>query len=122
MDNITVATPPDLYFAEQPEILFVVPDYMVEPICRTFERCDHNVTLYFAPVETDFQWIASLKKKVDHIVLDMHINKFYNGFFIDSPKTVYYNSPCDLSSLNTNKIGDALEFALMYIENRENES
>ena len=44
------------------------------------------------------------------IAKDEDINSFYTGFFIDKPKTFYYNSTNDYTSINIQTIEDPIRF------------
>ena len=52
------------------------------------------------------------------VLLDADYNDFLTGLLIDKPKTYYYNSKRDLSTVNMEQINDPVDFLIKWVDNK----
>ena len=115
MNNIIFVSEPDVYFADQPSILFVCNSESSDLVVDILSKSNQPYTVYWATANSDIEWIANVGRTVDYVVLDCKINDFFTGFFIDKHNTFYYNNSVNMNMINVNSINDAGDFVIQLL-------
>lgn len=119
MNNVTVVTQPDCFYADQPVFLFLVDPAYAETVVDVLNRHDKDLTVYFARPDCDHRWFAESFAQCDYCVIDAGISDFFTGLVIDKSKTYYYNNSMDLKMYNLNTVADPVEFVLAWIDTEQ---
>ena len=118
-NKVTVVTEPNLYYMEQPTFLLVGGEVYTQSACEFLSHYKDDVTVYIANRDNDVCWIMNCYKQAQIVLLDAGYNDFLTGLLIDKPKTHYYNSERDLSTVNMEQINDPVDFLIKWVDNKQ---
>ena len=118
-NKVTVVTEPNLYYMEQPTFLLVGGEMHTQSACEFLSHYKDDVTVYIANQDNDIRWLMNCYNQAQIVLLDADYNDFLTGLLIDKPKTHYYNSERDLSTVNMQQINDPADFLIKWVDNKQ---
>jgi len=107
--NVTIVTPPDIYYAKVPSILCIGCDLYLEHILDNIRRLPIEVTVYTTNKQEDLEWISTAYHQADISILNCVYNETFLGFFIDKPQVYYYNNKQSYKRFNLNEVKDPID-------------
>jgi hypothetical protein len=107
--NVTVVTPPDIYYAKAPSILCIGCDDYIENILDNVRRLPVEVTMYTTNKQEDLEWISTAYHQADISILNCAYNETFLGFFIDKSQVYYYNNKQSYKRFNLNEVKDPMD-------------
>ena len=110
MNKLTVVTEPNIYVMDQPSFLVIAKDEDIVKVCDYLRNINNNITVYISNGTDSLNWLLNSYANCDTVILDSSLDEFLTGFFIDKPKTFYYNSTNDYTSINIQTIEDPIRF------------
>lgn len=110
MKKLTVVTEPNIYVMDQPSFLVIAKDEDIVKVCDYLRNINNNITVYISNGTDSLNWLLNSYANCDTVILDSSLDEFLTGFFIDKPKTFYYNSTNDYTSINIQTIEDPIRF------------
>ena len=107
--NVTVVTPPDIFYAKAPIILcFGFYSYIVK-LVEDIRRLPIEVTLYVTNDKSNLEWISTAYYQADISILNCAYNETFLGFFIDKAQVYYYNNKQSYKRFNLNEVKDPID-------------
>jgi len=107
--NVTVVTPPDIYYAKAQSILCIGCDDYIENIVDNIRRLPIEVTVYTTNKHEDLEWISTAYHQADISILNCAYNETFLGFFIDKSQVYYYNNKQSYKRFNLNEVKDPID-------------
>lgn len=107
--NVTIVTPPDIYYAKVPSILCIGCDLYLEHILDNIRRLPIEVTVYTTNKQEDLEWISTAYYQADISILNCVYNETFLGFFIDKTQVYYYNNKKSYKRFNLNEVKDPID-------------
>jgi hypothetical protein len=114
MPDITLITPPDKLFNNNPSVLLVNPsDTIKNDLNEALKDTELNINIYLYEVGP-ISWVLDIAQSVDHILMDLdNINdKWIIGYLLNFGKTFYLTSEANsvYNVINVNRIYDINQF------------
>lgn len=114
MPDITLITPPDKLYNDQPSVLLVNPsDVIKNELNEALKDTNLNINIYLYE-EGLLGWLIDVAQSVDHILLDIDAVKdqWIIGYLLNLPKTFYLTNQANsvYNIINVNRIYDINQF------------
>jgi hypothetical protein len=114
MPDITLITPPDKLYNDQPSVLLVNPsDVVKNDLNEALKDTDLNINLYLYE-NGPLGWLIDVAQSVDHIILDIDAmrDQWIIGYLLNLSKTFYLTNQADsvYNIINVNRIYDINQF------------
>jgi len=114
MPDITLITPPDKLYNDQPSVLLVNPsDVVKNDLNEALKDTDLNINLYLYE-NGPLGWLIDVAQSVDHIILDIDAmrDQWIVGYLLNLSKTFYLTNQADsvYNIINVNRIYDINQF------------
>jgi len=114
MPDITLITPPDKLYNDQPSVLLVNPsDVVKNDLNESLKDTDLNINLYLYE-NGPLGWLIDVAQSVDHIILDIDAmrDQWIIGYLLNLSKTFYLTNQADsvYNIINVNRIYDINQF------------